>query len=245
MTKTKEQLREDIKIARSKNFFNRIEKFYRKLPETECSGCGKCCYDTPVVYYIEFMYVFELFDTYEESTKINVLDAALSAFLYGLIDKTHKCAFLDDNNRCMIYSRSPISCKRWGLHSKEENENDWNNDFEHNKKIKDFYKKEGIEISDEVINWRLPYCNNVIITNNPYRINESDFTEYIHDLVKVERKYIDGKVKEWTIIEYLIYCLMGIEMYNKRIELVKKYQNGEADVIENFIKEQDIKSLIS
>ncbi len=129
MTKGKynlESLRNEIKNARSKNYFGRIENFYRKLPKTECERCGKCCYDPPVCNFIEFMYAYELYDTFDKETKRDILIKALKYYFYSMVYKfPEPCGFLDDKNMCRIYQRSCISCKRWGTYTQEQYEKIW------------------------------------------------------------------------------------------------------------------------
>ena len=66
-------LKKEVQYARTKNYFARIENFYRTLPKTDCEKCGKCCYDPPVSTYVEFMYAYELYDSFDKETKRNIL----------------------------------------------------------------------------------------------------------------------------------------------------------------------------
>ncbi len=65
-------LKKEIENARCKNYFSRVENFYKRLPKTECQKCGQCCYDPPVCTFIEFMYAYELYDTFDKETKNNI-----------------------------------------------------------------------------------------------------------------------------------------------------------------------------
>lgn len=112
-------MQKEIENARCKNYFGRIENFYRRLPKTECQKCGKCCYDPPVCTLVEFMYAYELYDTLDKKIKCNILIKALRRYFYSLIDKfSEPCCFLDNNNMCRIYTRSCLSYNRRAIMEK-------------------------------------------------------------------------------------------------------------------------------
>lgn len=240
-----ENLKKEVENARSKNYFGRIESFYKKLPKTECERCGKCCYDPPVCSFVEFMYAYELYDTFDKETKQNILIKALRYYFYSMVYKfPEPCGFLDDKNRCQIYQRSCLSCKRWGTYTQEQYEKNLEGDLEFNKKFQKFYKEEyNIEIPDDVVDRRLAFCDRVKIIKNPYNIQEIDCQKYLKDLQNVEVKCLCHigmePLSNLNINLWLIYFTFGIGMSETRIELIQQLQRGDLDVIEKFIKNLD------
>lgn len=238
-------LRKEIENARCKNYFGRIESFYRRLPKTECQKCGKCCYDPPVCTLVEFMYAYELYDTLDKETKRNILIKALRRYFYSLMDKfSEPCCFLDDNKMCQIYTRSCLSCKRWGTYGKEQYEKNWDIDSEYNKNFQKFYReKYGIIISDENISARLPFCDKVKIIKNPYNIQENDYQKYIKSLLNVEIKCLQhagiNPNVEWSINVWLIYFTFGMSISETRIMLIQKLQSGDINAVDLFLKNFD------
>ena len=236
-------LKKEIDSARRNNYFGRIESFYKKLPKTECENCGKCCYDPPVCTFIEFMYAYEFYDIFDNKTKRYILEKALRRYVYSLIDKfSEPCCFLDDRNMCMIYKRSCLSCKMWGIHSKDQYEINWKLQSEYNKGFQNFYKeKYNIVISDEKINARLPYCDKVKVIKNSYNILEIDYQKYYQSLLKVESKSLQHAMikhnSDWSINEWIVYFTFGMSISETRIKLIQKLQSGESDAVDQFIND--------
>lgn len=236
-----DNLKKEIENARCKNYFGRIESFYKKLPKTECEKCGKCCYDPPCCTFIEFMYAYELYDTFDKETKRCILAKALRRYTYSLVDKfSEPCCFLDNNNMCMIHKRSCISCKRWGTYGKEQYESNWEVDSEYNREFKKFYReKYNIVISDENTNTRLAFCDKAKIVKNPYNIQEIDYQKYIKSLLNVDSKSVQqARIKptiDWSINEWLVYFTFGMNILESRIKIIQKLQSGNSDAVNQFL----------
>lgn len=240
-----ENLKKEIENARNKNYFGRIESFYRRLPKTECEGCGKCCFDPPPCTFIEFMYAYDLYDTFDKETKQNILIKALKYYFYSMVYIfPEPCGFLDDKNRCQIYQRSCLSCKKWGTYTQEQYEKNCEVDSEYNKNFQRIYKeKYDIEIPDEVVNRRLSFCDKVEVIKNSYNIQEIDYQKYLKDLLNAEAKclqHIGMKPNgDLNINLWLIYFTFGIDISETRIKLIQQLQKGDVDVIDQFIKDLD------
>lgn len=239
----------EISNARKRDLFKRIENFYRKIPRTECSQCGICCTDPPVCLFVEFLYAYELFDTFDDERKKMVLRNSLQRYIYSLISKSYYCCFFDSNHNCLIHSRACISCKRWGISSKEQYEKNWELDSDCNSKFQEFYlKNHNIVIPNEVLNSRLPYCDKVKVIKNPYRIQEHDYLEYNKNLYNVEMKCLEhaniDRHNEWSINEYLVYFTFGKQMFDTRIKLITEYQSGNENVVDDFINALDYQKYI-
>lgn len=244
-----EFLLKEVLNAREKDYFKRIENFYRKLPKTECSQCGTCCTDPPVCLLVEFLYTYELYNDFDNETKQKILKNSLRRYIYSVIDKSYHCCFLDTDKGCLVYSRACLSCKRWGLESKEQYEKNWNSDSQYNNEFQKFYLQHyNITIPDEVINSRLPYCDKVKVIKNPYRIQEYDYQKYTKELFNVEMKCLQhaniNQQKEWSLNEYLVYFTFGYRMFDIRVKLIKEYQSGKKNAIDDFINEFDYQKYI-
>lgn len=246
-TYTKSEIMKDIEKAKTNNYFEKLEKFYKKFPKTECGMCGLCCTDSPIVQYIEFIYVYDYFETnFSLDVKIDVVKNAIREHMYGLILKDQKCPFLNSNNKCIVYQRSPISCKRWGLQSREDNQYDVSVDYERNMEYKNFYSSKGINIPDEVINFSLPYCDKVTIINNPYKITDIDILNFIsRDLFKLGNKFPMKNTNSLSLGGYLVYLLFGKKIFDDRIRLIKDYQDGNHNVVEEYIENINYKELLN
>jgi Fe-S-cluster containining protein len=231
-------LKKNIQVFKQKGYLDKLQKIYRKFPVTTCDGCGTCCSDSPLCTYPEFLFTFELFDRkFTELEKIEVLKKSIREFMYGLVTKNKRCAFLSENNTCQIYERSPLACKRWGLQSKEDNDCDFKLDLERNKQYQEFYVKQGIYISDKVVNKQLKLCQKVKVIKNPYNFSEYDFDGIVKkDLLKMMITFQPYLVEDWSLCNYLVYIFLGEKLVQDRIAVIKDFQNGNDSAVEQYIE---------
>lgn len=247
---TKETVNKDIEIFKSKGFKEKLDKIYRRLPVTECSFCGVCCCDTPNISYPEFLYIFNYFNNegnFTDEEKIRVYKKSVYRYIKGLISKereVRECVFLY-NNKCLIYPVAPLNCKRWGLQSKESYERDLKMDHNYNKKIDDYYKKHGINITEENTNFITPYCDKVNIIKNPYNVLERDIDNiFDKDLISMIKPFVDKNFNNFTITEYLTYIHFHLKLFEDRITVIKEYQTGNLDAINSYIESIDFSKFI-
>jgi len=234
----------DIKLFINRGYKEKLDKIYKKFPKTECSGCSVCCTDSPVVIYPELLYIVNYLREIKlnDEQKKQIIKNALKEFLYGLIDPTIACPFLDHSKRCLIHKVAPLACKRWGLQSKQENDQDWEADYLVNKEVKKHYFKLGIELSDEVINRRVPYCDKVVIINNPYSFSTSDFDMEITKIEPMLLFFGDKSIDNFTLCSYICYITLGEKIFHKRLQLIRAYYAGNKDVIDRFIDNVEFKN---
>lgn len=235
----------DLKVFISKGYKEKLDRIYKKFPETTCAGCGVCCTDSPVITYPELLYVIDYLRNGElrDIQKKQITKNAMLEFFYGLIDPTLGCPFLDNNKRCLIHKVAPIACKRWGLQSKEENDQDWETDYRINKEVKAYYLKLGIELSDKVIDRKIPYCDKVTVVKNSYNFVSSDFDKEAGKIEPILFYFGDKTIENFTLCTYIAYITLGERMFNKRIQLMRGYNSGDKEAINRFIDNIEFKSI--
>lgn len=235
----KNKIIQEVKAFEVIGHKEKMEKLYRKFPETQCLGCGECCKDSPVVAYPEFLFALTDFyndEIFDKDRKIKVYKNAVKGFMFGLINKDVHCPFWEKTAGCTIYKRSPISCKRWGLQSKKENDRDLVADHQRNKEYKEYFAKYGIDIPDETINYTTPFCENVKIIRNPYNFVSRDFeTVVMKEMVQIIPHYIKKMQNDWSIGHYLIHSIFGNQIFEDRIRVIKNFQSGNEHAVEEYI----------
>ncbi len=241
----KKTINKDLKVFLVRGYKEQLNKIYKKFPETTCAGCGVCCTDSPVTTYPELLYIMDYLrnENIDEEKKQRITKNALLEFFYGLIDPTVGCPFLDGKTRCVIHKVAPIACKRWGLQSKEENDQDWEIDYSVNQEVKEYYLKLGIELSDNVINRRIPYCDRVKVINNPHSFVSTDFDEEASQIEPMIYYFGDKTIENFTLCTYISYITLGEMIFNKRIQLMRKYNSGDKEAINTFVKNVKFKSV--
>jgi len=241
---SKSETLEHIKVFKAKGYFDKFQKMYKKFPITKCNACGVCCTDSPIVTYPEFLYVMDYFynsNAFNDKIRIDAVKNAIREYMYGLVENDISCVFYDKNKGCKVYERAPIACKRWGNQSLKDNENDVKADHERNKLYKEFYRNKGINIPDEVINRVTPYCSNVKIVKDPYKFNDLDWENiYLKDLPKIIFHFADKEAEDYSLCSYMVYMLYGKKIYDDRIAVIRDYQSGNKNAVEDFIAELDL-----
>lgn len=242
----KQTIDKDVKVFLNKGYKEKLDKVYRKFPVTRCEGCGICCTDSPVITYPELLYVIDYLRSLglNEQQKKQIIKNAMLEHFYGLIDPTVPCPFFGEDHRCLIHKVAPMACKRWGLQSKEENDQDWEIDYEINKEVKEYYANIGIDLADEVIDRRTPYCDKVTILKNPYNFVSRDFDE---EMRKVESmvSFFGYKTKEnFTLCTYITYITLGERAFDERIKLMHEYFGGNKRAIEDFVESIEFENFI-
>jgi len=102
-----------------------LSEIYRKLPDTICDNCGKCCSKAPFYgvgsYSIEFINIKRYMEEYVSSNeKATLIQKALN-YDGERLSKTAKCVFRDDEGkRCIIYPVRPWGCRAASLIEDEE-----------------------------------------------------------------------------------------------------------------------------
>ncbi len=242
---TKRNVLNDLRVFKGRGFYKRFKDIYARLPVTKCDGCGICCSDPPKITYPEFLYIFNYFEeNFNSSQKISFYRYAIKECFYDLVMKRSPCVFLDDSNKCLIYPVSPISCKRWGTQSENINNKDWESDLKQGKDYQKHYKKLGIIIPDEVVFNRTPFCNKVKIISNPYKFNIDDYDNIYKEILDIIAFYGDRNNPSYNLPSYLIELINGKPMYSERIEMIKKYQNGDKEAIENYANNISLENVI-
>lgn len=235
ITISEESVKKDIKKAKTNGYFDRLKEFYKRVPTTKCNGCGICCQDSPEVTYTEFIYVYDYMQSnFNESVNKEILRKAIKTHMYGLLEPGRKCPFLNEDHKCIIYERAPISCKFWGLYELDEYNNNLAADEEYNVGFRNFYKSIGITIPKEVNDFKIPYCNNVKVLTPNFEFEK--LRDYgLEKLFSIEAKFMGKQIPGSALGEYLAYMIMGYKGYEDRITVTKQYQAGDEAVIDRYV----------
>lgn len=238
---TMEHINNGYVMCKTNSYFSSLKKMYSRIPSTECNCCGKCCKENPGGSFVEFLNFFTVFK--ERKNKKEIVVDAVRKNLTSLA-KQSDCIFLQ-NNKCSIYDVRPVSCRVFGLETKEKFDENYLAVSNGNKQLKDIFKKKfDIDIID---NPKLEYCNNVKIIGER-KFNDYDVQQLIIDLTKTESKFHKkgfplNKTSFDSYESYLTY-LVGAELSmpymawaELRVLCAKQIiKRGESIALEKFIE---------
>lgn len=214
-----------INYVDENKLLDKLNNVYKSLPNGNCSGCGNCCMESVGINLIEFINIYNYLKDKEELRNIclsKVLD-------YYFLEYTKKspCPFKDEDNRCMIYNVRPLNCRLFGHWKKDDYNKNLVNVNTRNKEYKNLIKSQyGFDISDEVVNYKINYCES-FIPQNGY-LDKSTRLSFSDELMTLDanifsKGIIDIEFKDRGIVEYFIESLLNIDTaYNIKIKLSKE-----------------------
>ena len=100
-----------------------------------------------------------------------------------------------------------------------------------------------LELSDEVINRKIPYCDKVRILNNPHNFVSNDFDKEADKIEPMVYFFGDKTIENFTLCTYISYITLGNRIFKKRLQFMREYNLGNKDVIENFIESVEFKNI--
>lgn len=220
----KDDILKCVDFVEKNNTLEKLNDIYKSVPSGDCKGCGSCCMESVGINLVEFINIYKYLQKNDKLKKL-----ALEKILdYYFLEYTKKmpCPFKDDENRCMIYEVRPLNCRLFGHWKKDDYnknlKNVVNRNIEYNNLIKN---KFGFNINDEVINYKIKYCEEFIPKNNYLSKSERlDFSDKIMVLDSniFSKGIIDIDFKDRGIVEYFIESLIDENLaYNIKVKITK------------------------
>ena len=214
-----------IDFAKKNQLFEKLNNIYDTLPKGECTGCGSCCMESVGINLIEFLNIFNYLRDEDELRKKS-LDRITDYYFMEFMEKK-SCPFKDENNRCEIYEVRPLNCRLFGHWKKEDYNKNLKDITEKNKQYKNIMKgKYGFDISDEVVNYKIKYCEEFIpekrYLSKSERLNFAD-NIMVLDSRLFSKGVIDIEFRDRGTVEYFIDSLLDQNMsYNIKVRISKE-----------------------
>ena len=153
-----------INYAEKNQLFEKLNNIYDTLPKGKCTGCGNCCMESVGINLIEFLNIYNYLQDKDELRKKSI-GRIMDYYFMEFMEKK-SCPFKDENNMCLIYEVRPLNCRLFGHWKKEDYNKNLKDITEKNQQYKNIMKgKYGFDISDEVVNYKIKYCEDFIPDN--------------------------------------------------------------------------------
>lgn len=223
----KEQILESIEFCEKNGYFEKLNDIYSTLPKGDCAGCGNCCMESVGINLIEFLNIYRYLAEKQELRECSI--ERIVDYYFMELMKKNSCPFRDENNRCLIYEVRPLNCRMFGHWKKEDYNKNLDNVIEKNNNYRELMKKQyGFEINDEVVNYRIDYCDR-FIPNKDY-LSKSERLSFFDELMTLDSNiYSSGNIdidfRDRGIVEYFIESLLYRNLaYNVKIRISKEYK---------------------
>ena len=214
-----------INYAEKNQLFEKLNNIYDTLPKGKCTGCGKCCMESVGINLIEFLNIYNYLQDKEELRKKSI-GRIMDYYFMEFMEKK-SCPFKDENNMCLIYEVRPLNCRLFGHWKKEDYNKNLKDITEKNQQYKNIMKgKYGFDISDEVVNYKIKYCED-FIPDNEY-LSKSERLGFADDLMVLDSRLfskgvIDIEFRDRGIVEYFIDSLLHQNIsYNIKVRISKE-----------------------
>ncbi len=103
-----------LRRARKAGLFASLARIYSEFPATECENCARCCFESPGIFYIEYLHLLEVLAAMPEQRRAELIARAFRELMFSWIEPERTCIFLE-SGRCTIYERRPLACRLFGL----------------------------------------------------------------------------------------------------------------------------------
>lgn len=213
-----------VKFMEKENIFDKINEIYSSVPSGKCSGCGSCCKESVGISLVEFINIFNFFEN-NQDIKIKAFDKIIDYYFYEYVKKL-SCPFKNEDNSCMIYEVRPLNCRIYGHWIKDDYNRNLENIIKRNNEYKNLIKeKYDFFISDDVVNFRIDYCEK-FVPNNDY-LTKSERLDFSDKIICLDSKLfaneiIDIDFKDRGIVEYFIEYLLDENLaYDIKIKVSK------------------------
>lgn len=214
-----------INYAEKNQLFEKLNNIYDTLPKGKCTGCGKCCMESVGINLIEFLNIYNYLQDKDELRKKSI-GRIMDYYFMEFMEKK-SCPFKDENNMCLIYEVRPLNCRLFGHWKKEDYNKNLKDITEKNQQYKNIMKgKYGFDISDEVVNYKIKYCED-FIPDNEY-LSKSERLGFADDLMVLDSRLfskgvIDIEFRDRGIVEYFIDSLLHQNIsYNIKVRISKE-----------------------
>ena len=214
-----------INYANENRLFDKLNNIYKSLPSGDCSGCGNCCMESVGTNLIEFINIYNYLENKPELKKM-CLDKIIDYYFLEYIDKK-PCPFKDKDNRCMIYEVRPLNCRLFGHWKKEDYNANLSRVIEQNMNYKkDMKNLYGVDISDEVLNFSIKYCETFKPEKN--YLSKKERLNFEDEIMNLDARIlgselIDIPYKDRGIVEYFIESMLYSDFaYKVKIRITKE-----------------------
>ena len=214
-----------INYAEKNQLFEKLNNIYDTLPKGKCTGCGNCCMESVGINLIEFLNIYNYLQDKDELRKKSI-GRIMDYYFMEFMEKK-SCPFKDENNMCLIYEVRPLNCRLFGHWKKEDYNKNLKDITEKNQQYKNIMKgKYGFDISDEVVNYKIKYCED-FIPDNEY-LSKSERLGFADDLMVLDSRLfskgvIDIEFRDRGIVEYFIDSLLHQNIsYNIKVRIYKE-----------------------
>lgn len=228
-----------ISSMEKKGVFQELEKIYGQIPETTCEQCATCCTVPPPGYFIEYLNLYRFLKNRPGEEREEILKRLVEYYFLEMVDINTKCPFLSSESKCLVYPVRTLSCRTYGLTGKKGDDGNGNN-AAMERLAREYREKYGIELPEEIVDFRLPAdCGKVKITNGA-RPQRGFIEKLITDVAKLETEilpvdFVEQDQSLMPLASYLATTVLSEGARARRIKVMKEYlEKGTSGLLDEY-----------
>lgn len=200
-----------IVLAEKSRLFDQLNQMYDNLPQGQCEGCTACCRESVPAFFIEYINIINHLK--KDKAKFETLWPRLIDFYFTELTEKKGCPFLDEGNRCSIYSVRPLPCRLFGFSSYEGYEENLRQVTKNNREVKKYYKNAyRMTLPDEVVEYKVPFCTDFI----PERtIHSEERLDYADVLFGLDSRFLMGGMLDPEMINMTLIHWFAFLAYDE------------------------------
>ncbi len=231
-----------LRRARRAALFDSLSRIYAELPETTCENCGRCCFESPGVFFVEHLRLADLLAGMSAERRQSLLERAFHEAFFSWIDPDRRCIFHEPPH-CTIYNDRPLACRLFGLVPPQDRDQ-----VEIQARLAARQEARrlqlfGIEIPEAVIQRALASCERVRDKQGrPVRVDGDEIAARVArlDTSLLPKEVVVQEFCFRSLPERLAAAALGSEaIEGMRVQLLRRAQRGESvrDLIQLLLKQ--------
>lgn len=225
--------------AKRLHLFDALERVYAELPVTKCPGCGRCCFESPGLFFLEYLSLLDLISAWPKPRREELVTAACRELLFSWIEPERSCLFLDEARRCTIYERRPLTCRLFGLSAPEDPELAQEELRLSAEEEARQLRLLGVEIPEATLGRAVASCDRVrTLRGRRPRVDPDAFAERVAELDEqlLPRDLVRQEYCFLSLPDRLGAAALGSEVVETlRLQLLRRAQRGEA--VEELVRQ--------
>ncbi len=215
--------------AKAQGLFESLARIYGELPKTMCDNCARCCFESPGVFYVEYLYLLELVGGCSAGRREDLVRRAFRELFFSWVEPEQTCIFLD-SGRCTIYDRRPLACRLFGLIPAVEREHAEAEARLAARQEARRLQRFGIEVPQAVVRRSLASCDRVTdATGRPVTVEGESYAARVAklDAALLPKQVVIEEFCFRSLPERLGAAAFGQEAVDaQRIQLLRRAQAG-------------------
>jgi Fe-S-cluster containining protein len=220
-----------LRKAKRLGLLGSLIRVYETFPESNCDGCARCCFESPGIFFVEYLRLMESVDGMPQARRDTLIRRAVGELFFAWIDPKRTCIFLE-SSRCTVYAERPLACRLFGFVAPADREAAEVAARISAREEARRLARLGIAIPEEVVTRSLVSCDRVR-DGHGRPVRQANADELASRVAKIDAALLPGDV---VMHEFCFRSLperLGVMWFGSsavemmRIDLLKRAQSGE------------------